>query len=402
MKRISFFLVLILGGYLMMGAEGCSSDPNVEGAKLDLRNKDYDRALENVNTALERNPENVEALQLKGQILQAQAGNVKDLEQHQALVQEMLTAYNRARELAPDQSEAITQQLRMAYYNEFQQGIQAFNRGQENKAAYNDAIVYFDLASDIMPDSSGAYVNEAFAYLNSGQQQKAIAPFEQAIEHGDDQTETYLFLADLYVANDQAPQAVTLLEQARKKFPDNADVQAQLLNAYIQADQIDRAMETYQEAVAREPENKLYRYNYGSLLLEASRYEEAIEQLEHAVRLDAEYGNAQYNLGAAYVNMAVDVSDEINALDDKLREQRDQLSESEIEQIENQMEELAEERRSLFAKAVTPLEKAKTLAEQEGKEASEICRALFSAYVQTDQQEKAESIAECAGYEDIN
>ena len=30
----------------------------------------------------------------------------------------------------------------------------------------------------------------------------------------------------------------------------------------------------------------------------------------------------------------------------------------------------------------------------------EICRALFQAYVQTGQQEKAFSIAECAGYTD--
>ena len=62
-------IVLFVGGMLTMGA-GCSSDPNVEGAKLDLRNKDYDRAIVNLDKAIETNPGNHEAYFLKGQVYQ--------------------------------------------------------------------------------------------------------------------------------------------------------------------------------------------------------------------------------------------------------------------------------------------------------------------------------------------
>ncbi len=402
MKRFSVFFVLVLGGFLLMGANGCSSDPNIEGAKLDLRNQDYDRALENVNAALERDPQNAEAYDLKGQILQEQAGQVQEPEEHRVLVQDMMEAYNRAVELDPDLEEDVQQRLRLAYFNEFRTGIQAFNRGSEDEAAYDEAAAYFDLAAQIQPDSASAYVNRAFALLNAGRQQEAVEPLEMAIEHGDTQAETYMFLADLYNQRGEPENSIQILEDAADLYQDNADIQAQLLNAYVQAGRAEEAMDQYRAAVERDPQNKLYRYNLGSLLLEAEEYDEAIEHLSAAVEVDPAYANAQYNLGASYVNKAVDLNEEISALDDALREERGQLSDAQIQEREQEIEELAEERRGLFAQAVSPLEQAKTLMEESGDDPSAVCQALFSAYVQTGQQQEAESIAACAGYEDVN
>ncbi|NBW94064.1 MAG: hypothetical protein EBR20_06845, partial [Bacteroidetes bacterium] len=73
MNRFPLFLSLIFAAFLIAGADGCSSDPNVEGAKLDLRNQDYDRALGNLETALENNPQNAEAYELKGRVLSEKA-----------------------------------------------------------------------------------------------------------------------------------------------------------------------------------------------------------------------------------------------------------------------------------------------------------------------------------------
>lgn len=402
MRKFSVFFVLLLGGFLMMGANGCSSDPNIEGAKLDLRNQDYERALENVEEALARNPDNPEAYDLKGQILQEQLASITDPEQHRQAVREMLAAYNRAAELDPGLADDVNQRLRLAYYNEFRTGIDAFNRGQQDEAAYSEAAEYFALAAEIQPDSAAAYVNRAFALLNAGRQNEAAEPLQMALDKGDTQAETYMFLAEIYMQQNQAEQAVAVLRQGSEAHPDNTEIQSQLLNAYVQSGRIDEARDQYRAAVQREPDNQLYRYNLGSLLLEAEEYDEAIEHLSRAVELDPGYANAHYNLGAAYVNKAVDLSEEISALDDQLREQRGQLSEQEISQREAQIEEMASERRDIFAQAVTPLETAKSLMESSGDDPTAVCQALFSAYVQTDQQQKAQGIAECAGYEDLN
>ena len=399
MKQIAVLLTFV--GLALM-ATGCASDPNIEGARLDLRNDDYERALENVNTALESNPENAEAYQLKGEILQEQAGTVEDVEQHSQIIQDMMEAYERAIELDPSLEESISQQLRLAFYNEFQRGTQAFNRGREEQSEYGTAARYFQNAATIQPDSVDAYVNQGYALLNAGQQEEAIEPFETAIEMGTAEPDTYFFLANLYSTNDRADDAVALLEQAREQFPDNTDLQAELLNAYIRADQIDRAMEVYSEAVANEPDNELYRYNYGSLLLNAERYDEAIEQLERAVELDPEYGSAWYNLGASYVNKAYAVNEQVGEMDDALRAERANLNEQEIQSREAEIDAMVEERRGLYEQAIPPLERALNLMQTAGEDATRVCQALFGAYVQTGQQEKAEQLSECAGYEENN
>lgn len=397
MRRSSIFVVLLVAAWI---GTGCASDPNIEGARLDLRNQDYDRALENVDEALARNPDNAEAYDLRGQILQEQAAEVTDPEQHVAIVEDMLEAYERALELDPGMAEDIDQRLRLAYYNEFRSGIQAFNRASDEPDEFNTAATYFDLASRIQPDSASAYVNRAFALLNAGREEEAVEPLEEAIERGDEQKNTFLFLGDIYTRRDEMQRALEIFQQASELFPEDSDIQAQLLNAYVQTGQLDEAMSEYEAAVAANPDDALLRYNLGSLLLEVERYEEAIEHLQRAVEIDPQYANAQYNLGAAYVNMAVEINEEVGEMDDALREERDQLSAEEIEERESELVERAQDRRQMFAQAVGPLETAKTLMENSGDDPSGVCQALFSAYVQTDQQEKAEAIAACAGYDE--
>ena len=404
MKRFPLLLALLFGGFLLIAADGCSSDPNVEGAKLDLKNKDYDRALENIAKALENDPDNVDALELKGQILQEQATGVNDALQHSAMVGEMMDAYTRTVEIDPTRSANVENQLKLAYYNEFQRGIQNFNRAQQSsggdrEAMYSAAASYFNNAAMIFPDSTGAYINQAFAYISGGMAEKAIEPFEMAVEKGDTSEDTYIYLADLYRSTQQPDKGIALLETGRQLYPENESLQAQLMNFYVMGGRENEAVEVYQEAVDSEPNNKLYRYNYGSLLLEIEDYDGAIEQLSAATEIDPDYANAQYNLGAAYVNKAVMVNDEVNAIDDELREKKGELSEAEVKARETTMERKANERRALFESAVGPLEKAKMLAEAADSDLKGICQALFQSYAQTGQTEKAQAVSECAGYE---
>ncbi len=401
MKR-NYIVLTLLTVFVLMGASTCSSDPNVEGAKLDLRNKDYDRALENLETALQRNPDNAEALDLKGQVLQDQLASVNDPEQHRAMLNEMVESYRRAIELDPSLSETTTQRLRIAYYNEFQKGLDAFQAGNQDEEQYDVAYEYFRNASFVFPDSSDAYANQAYALLNAGRQEEATSALELAMNAGDDSEDTYVYLGDLYRTQGRHDDAIELIQEGLDKYPTNEQLWSILLNEYVATGQLDQAMDRYSQLVEQAPDNKLYRFNYGTLLLNAERYDEAVSQLQRAIELDPEYPNAQYNLAAAYVNKAVDLSERIGEVDDQLRAERDQLSDSEITQREQQIEEMAEDRRQLFYQAIPPLEKALQLYQDAGESATDVCQTLFTAYVQTQQNDKAETVAECAGYEDIN
>ena len=417
MKRLSSFAAALFAG-LLVAVAGCSSDPNLEGARLDMRNGDFARALENVDEAISADSANAEAYLVKGQILQQQAADMQSAEEHTQVVRDMVQAFERAAELDPELEGDIQTELTRAYVQEFELGGQAFNQASGGAAAdssgadssqvsgevgYEAAATYFANAAAIAPDSSGPYLNQAYALINAGTPEEAIEPFEMAIEKGADEPESYLYLSDLYIRSERADEAVTLLEEARTTYPQNTEIQSQLLNAYVTSGQMDRAMDTYREAVETEPSNKTYRYNLGSLLLQAEDYEGAIEQLQEAVNLDPEYASAQYNLGAAYVNRAVDANEQVQVLDDSLRANSADFSQEQVSEIEANMEALADERLDYFDQAVGPLERAQQLTEAEGGDTQEICRALFSAYVQTQQQEKAEGLSECAGYdEDMN
>ncbi|MFQ5568179.1 MAG: tetratricopeptide repeat protein [Rhodothermales bacterium] len=402
MKRFSLFLAILLGGVLLLGARGCSSDPNVEGAKLDLNNKDYDRALENIDKALETNPENAEAYQIKGRVLQEKAFAVRDVEEHNTLFRGMIEAYQRAQELDPALGSDVDNRLNIAYFSEFQRGVEAFNRGQNTEngsAEFGAAADYFGNASLIFPDSASTYVNQAFALLNGGRNAEAIQPLESAIEKGDTSEDTFVYLATLYGEQEKYENVIAVLEKARAVYPESEQIQTLMMNAYVVSGKTDEALGVYRSAVENEPDNKLYRYNYGSILLEMEDYDGAIEQLAKAAEIDPEYANAQYNLGAAYVNKAVAINAQYNEIDDNLREKRADLSADEISAMEAQLDELSTQRRGLFEQAIAPLERAREVSEAQGADLQGICQALYQAYGQTNQIEKAEAVAECAGYD---
>ncbi|MEM1126395.1 MAG: tetratricopeptide repeat protein [Bacteroidota bacterium] len=405
MKRSPLFFALILfAGWLVAGA-GCSSDPNIEGAKLDLRNKDYDRALENVATAIETNPENGEAYALKVQIISDMLSSVTDMGERTARVQEMREAYDQA--LALGAGGDATQRMRITYVSEFQSGIDAFNRGSEDSEAYDQAVAFFDNVIIIAPDSAAPYLNTAFALINAGQTDGAIDPLAMAIEKGENDPDSYIYLASLYRSSasradgDQAAEmnqeAITVLEEARELYPDNPDIRSELLNAYVGAGRADEAMQAYADQVASDPENALYRFNYGTLLLQAEDFDAAIEQLSAATSLDDTMGNAFYNLGAAFTNKASEVNLRLSEMDDQRREQQGTASSDELASMDEQIETLVTERNELFEMSIDPLERARALLSGNGEDVSGVCQALFQAYFQIGEEEKGREAATCAG-----
>ncbi len=395
MKRFVILLALIVG----FGGLALPASAQVKKAERALKKEQYQEALGFADEALAKKPEDAKAYEVKGRIYQAMAAGAGS-DDYKMYLNQMKDAFGKAVSFNPKMAEKVQNQMTLAYFNEFQNGINAFNEAQQasDNAGYMKSAMYFEGSTIIMPDSTGPYVNWAFALIGSGDDVGAIKPLEMAVEKGKPDAEVYSYLARIYLTNDRAADSVPLLEKATEHFPDNEELQNMLLNAYGMANQIDRAIEVYGKTVADNPDNKVYRYNYGSLLLQAEKHDDAIEQLKEAVRIDEAYTDAQYNLGAAYVNKAIAVNNRINEIDDDLRENRSSLSADEISSRESEMDTLTNERRELFSLAITPLEKAKTLGEEDGREVQSICQVLFQSYVQTGQTDKAEGIQECAGY----
>ena len=97
--RLPVALGLLALAFLIAGADGCGSDPNVTGAKLEMKNQDYDRVLELTAAALETDPDNEEAHFIRGEAYRMKAESMDDAAQRADLLAEMTQAYNRSREL---------------------------------------------------------------------------------------------------------------------------------------------------------------------------------------------------------------------------------------------------------------------------------------------------------------
>ncbi|MCY4159073.1 MAG: tetratricopeptide repeat protein [Bacteroidetes bacterium] len=373
-----------------------------------LERGNHTEAMELASELMTEKPDDHKTWDLLARIHDAQAAQASQISMEEYIihVQEMVAAYNKVAELRSQEADNINNRLQLFYMQSFNQGIEQFNNAQavaddEGLQAehFQNSAKYFQASSIASPDSSGAYINWAYALLGAGDSQAAIEPLKLALEYGEPEIELYSFLARIYLTSDRASDAVPLLEKAVEDFPDNSELQSYLLNAYSETGQDDRALEKYAEAVTNNPENEIYRYNYGSLLLQRELFDDAIEQLMVAVEINPQYVDAYYNLGAAYINKANTVQKKITALDDEMRERDDELSAEEEQSMMEDIDDLVEERKALYQLSIAPLESAKEYAEQEEERSvQEICAALFQAYAQTGQDEaKIMSVSECAG-----
>ena len=209
------------------------------------------------------------------------------------------------------------------------------------------------------------------------------------------QLQVALYMQGTELASDQTTSPAEPLEISADLSAQTplAELQNQRLNALNSTGNTERAMQAYQEQIEQDPDDATYRYNYGSLLLNADRYDEAAEQLARAVELDPDDPKKQYNLGAAYLNEGVALQDSLVSLRDSLMAKEQPLTDEERKMVR----ELDEQRRGLFKDAIPPLERARQLSGPGGQYRQNACSALFQAYVQTEQTEKAEEVKECAG-----
>lgn len=400
MRRLLLFAAL---AFVVQGIVP-ESQAQLRRANRALERGNTEEALNLANEMVEEEPDNHRVWNLLARIHSSQA-STSPMDEYLIHVEAMIEAYGKVVELRPQEEADIRNMITIFYMRTFNKGIEEFNNARavlDDNALqaehYRNSAKHFQASAMALPDSVGAYVNWAYALLGAADELGSIEPMVKALEYGGPDEVLYDLLARVYLTNGMEEDALPLLEEAVEAYPANAALQNYLLNAYATTGQNDRALEQYAGAVAGDPQNAIYRYNYGSLLLQAERFDEAIEQLLEAVTLEETYVDAYYNLGAAYINKANAVQQEISALDDDMRARRDEISEEEEQGILDKIDELSADRRSLYETSIGPLESAKKYAEmEEGRSVQEICAALFQAYAQTGQEDKATALGECAG-----
>lgn len=364
---------------LLGGADGCSSDPNVESAKLALRQENYTEAIDQLNRALETNPENVEALTLKIRVLGTQMSEAATLRKG-PIVADLREATETALRVAPADEEVI--QMGDYAWAVLMQGGNENLQTEASPAA--DAIPFFEGAIAIHADSSGSHFSLGLAQLLSDAPSEAASAFETAIELEPSYTNASIYLARAYLSTDRGSEALDVLSAARENIgdmdPDRDRLEQEYLNALASSGQTDRAITEFEQQIENFPDDPLIRYNYGTLLLGVERFTDAVEQFEIATDLNPENADGFYNLGVAHLREAGRIETEAGELTLDQQEEYDALIGQRDERLDM---------------AIDALETARDLASDTTRPA--VCSSLLQIYNSLGRADEAEDAAECAG-----
>ena len=376
--RLSPLLVALVAVAFTAGCSGAgssASSPEIGAAQLAIAQGNYDAAITSLDTALEADPMNVDALVLRSDVRRQQAEAATDPSAKLDALRDGLESVERAMEIAPENEE-----VRNAALNVWATSVNAGNDLiRDPNADANVAADLFEVGTMAVPDSVQGYYGLGLARLRAADAAAAVDPLRRAVELSPNDAGPSIYYGRALLFSDQATEAVDVLEAASTQFPDDQDIETTLLNAYARSGQTDRAIGRYETSIERLPSDPVVRYNYGALLLQAQRYDEAIEQLERATELDATNADAFYNLGAAYQNRAAALNEQSGATQDNAEAAR-----------------LNADRDENLEAALPYLQRAREIsAGSEGE--ADACEALFRVYTQLGRISDAEGVSECAG-----
>ncbi len=323
MKK-AFIYLSILTMVLGITAFECGS-AELEGAKLYIRQKQYDKAKEVLLKEVAKNPASDEGWSMLGK-LYSEEGDIP----------KMLEAFDKSLAVSKKFEVEIKDFRKYSWATSFNKGVSYFNsavattKPDSINIFFEKAVEQFKYSILCEPDSTIGYENIAAAHLNMGKKEEAIPVLEKLTKIGKpaysfsrlgaiylikgtdlmDDFRKSKSKADSVNAFEWYHKAISVLETGRAKFPTDAEILLQLGNAYYSSDKIDVAESSFKDLVEKNPANKELRYAYGVVLLKGRKYTEAASQLEQVVKMDENNIDACYNLAATYINWGNDLRDE--------------------------------------------------------------------------------------------
>ena len=307
-------LGMLIMGLMFLGFQCASTE--LTSAKLYIQQKNWDKAIETLNTEVTKNPQSDEGYFLLGTVYSEQDN-----------IDKMMESFDKSLAISNKFQKNIEEYKAFQWANNFNRGVSLFQRG--NKSADADSSkMYFDMAIDaynnaimLEPDSGETYRNLAFVLLTTGKTEESISPLKKLVEL-EQAEEGYQYLGEVYYtlglnkmsdfkmgknaqdsikAMEYYNNSIAILEEGTAKYPENAEMIGTKFSAYIGANKMQDALSSAEDLVEKDPTNKFNRYNYGVVLLNTDKFPEAETQLLEAIKIDPEYDNAIYNLGVTYV-----------------------------------------------------------------------------------------------------
>ena len=263
-------LVAIASIFMMYACQ--ASNPNIETAKLNLKNKDFQKALAATNAAIKADSTDPEAYYYKGYVLSKMADSKPNPADRTDLYKRMREAYNQAKKLyaTQDKSGKETYLMKMSLVQHWTQEHNTAIKlvtGDSARAPghIKNAIAHLKNATEIAPDSLLSFEVLSEVYYMDHDLKKAQDALHTVIKKNPKvKPQYYLRLANFYDQDKNYDQALSVLQQAKQQYPDSMKVVQQLANTYLAKGDDQNAINTVKSLIQTDPNNAQYHLVYGT------------------------------------------------------------------------------------------------------------------------------------------
>ncbi len=288
MKIRYVVVIMLLVGILSFMA--CQTK-EVTSAKVYIQQDNWEKAIEQLETAVKLYPNDTEAFYLLGEGY-ANQGDWEKMNQ----------MFNKSLEISPQFNQQIKNTREKNWVTNFNSGVNRINGND-----LDGAVEKFKTCIVIDPQKVGAYRNLAVSLTQKQRFEEAKETYRKALEIEPDNLELVQALAALHFESKEYDKVVELEKLALERNSDNKDAIANLALAYDYLGEKQLALETYQKALDKNPDDVDLLFNLARLHYMNEEYAKAIELFGKVISLKPDDFDANVNVGNAYLSMADNV-----------------------------------------------------------------------------------------------
>jgi tetratricopeptide (TPR) repeat protein len=204
------------------------------------------------------------------------------------------------RQLSGQFSEAILRYERaLRLYPESADAYANLGNAKAQLGQLQEATAYFEQALRLEPNFAKAHNDFGIVLARLGRLPEAISQWEQALQLDPHLPETHNNLGIALKATGQLTEAISHWEQALRINPDLAEPHNNLGIAFRRLGRLPEAIDHWEQALRIKPDMAEAHYNLGVALKEAGRLPEAVAHLQQATKLQPSDPESHYQLGTA-------------------------------------------------------------------------------------------------------
>lgn len=254
------------------------NNPNDSNLYVDLGDtyyidKNFDKAIENYNKALELNKNNIEAYGKLIALYFDKNDNENSIKYSKKAVSDNPT-----------------------YFSAYLWLGSTYVRTKDLDLAVDS----FKEAIKLSPNNPNCYNSLALAYIEKAEYSLAIEYFSKALDISPNNNQTLVYIADAYAKKGDSSKAENIYSQALKNDPYNDNIYLARGNFFSDTKKYDLAQADLEKAILLNTQSLDARNNLGNLYIKQKKYDLAIDNFEMILKINPKYSTAYYNLACIY------------------------------------------------------------------------------------------------------